>query len=188
MRKRLAATKTSSAKTPDLLPLSDKTGAAAALERLEKQELEASKALTEAHDALERAQLLRVKTEDGLVEDFSAVNAATETVAKRSEILNGILKLLLNYEKSVAPAKREGEKIDRSDCEKFVEQSIRHQRIGTETLIQSFAQDVLRCQTPESVYALAAERLRSCVPTSLATAVRELKLPEWWAKAAERGL
>lgn len=108
-----------------------------------------------------------------------------EAVAKRhlddaESRLNALRKLLLTYDKSVTPEKRDStERITREQGERLFSMISIYLLQNTEAFITSFCQDVLSCKTPADVHKLSADKLRECLSNSVDSGIRESHLPAW---------
>lgn len=88
-------------------------------------------------------------------------------------------KQVLDYDKKVDAARREGESIPRLLVETILTQSWRFQRIGRESFIVAISQEAIRCKDEQDFYSKYAEALRQCETTALKDAIEHEKAPGW---------
>lgn len=166
-------------------------GAANALRALEQEEAQARAYRDDCRAIYNRAckdALEKPMEKDGT--DWDRL----ESVAKRhlddsEERLTDIRKLLLSYDKSVAPEKRDvTEKITRDEVSRLWLMIAVYERQATSSFIHSVANDILTCKTPEEVHAMTADKLENCKKNAVEMAVREGHLPAWFKKITQQSL
>ena len=114
-----------------------------------------------------------------------------ETVAKRhlddaESRLTDIRKLLLSYDKSVAPEKRDSsEKIMREEAENIFRNAFVYKRQAVMSLSSAYCGSVLTCRSQEEVHKLMADKLVECEKNAWDSAVREKHVPTWVGKCIE---
>lgn len=170
--------------TGDVKPRGD-AGAPAALRAIEEHEVRCREEKEIARDLWKAAQTNLCEGDE--------VSGRTESRTRQDylhalEIWDDATKKLALFDKTVAPEKREGEKVTKADAEKWLTSFARHARVGFEMMIGAVAQDAMQCATPEDFYRMSAEQFRGSFNEAMNTAERENQLPSWAAMAVKAGL
>lgn len=162
------------------LPLKSETGAPAALRRLEDHELRCSKECDRLEAERDRLRAMQAPQGDEAIRNHqNAIQNSISNLADAQGDWNKALKSLREFDKAVAPEKREGEKISRDEAEEFFRQFHLSITLGIESYIISLSQDATRAESPEQFYQAHADNLRSCVESAIEKANKDGKLPKW---------
>jgi hypothetical protein len=163
------------AKKPIPQPRGEK-GAPAALAAIAEHELRCRTEKDAAYDAWNKAK-------DKLVEgdDVSerALNRAHREYLEVLEIWHDASKKLLEFEKAVPEAKRDGEKIAVSEAKEYFRQYALSIDLAVEQLVIQISQAAALCESPEEFHKAYAENIRSAKSGAVESAVAENKLPGW---------
>ena len=158
---------------------SSDTGAAAALRRWEDQEKHEALEVKKAESALENAK--RKRDDDLIRKTESDLESCKERWAQTS-------KLLLSFERGVAPEKREGEKMLVSEIERLLENCWRADRLALEAFGLSIAQDGIRCSSEQEFYKRFQDNFRQTRESALRSGIDNLLFPKWVMAAFENSL
>lgn len=173
------------------------SGAPAALQFIEQDELRYRQQYELARQVLEKCLKLQLEKPDKLVEigtDFDEdVKIADIQFASARERWQSSLKVLREFDKQVSPEKRDSsEKITRNEGEGLLKLVIIYFRTGVETFIGDFCTSVLGVESMRGkdykegdIYKLAADRIRSAMRNAVDSGVRETHLPGWVKTAME---
>lgn len=156
------------------------TGAPQALARLEKEELQTYA----AKEALE-ARLAELEE--------PSPNCTTEQhelwAAQKTRIESDLLfslrrwdisrKALLEFDRGVAPEKREGEKIPIAEAKEIFAQLMLSLDLALEQCAISSAQSAALCDSPERFYKEHAENWRAAKDGAIASALGDGVIPKW---------
>lgn len=150
--------------------------------------------LLESHAADAEAEVVKIKTErlrlqeavaklDGDPEKqkpfLAQLSDLPAQLEKAYELWFKLSKQVLDYDKKVDTARREGEMIPRDDAQEFFAQLILSYNLAIESYIISLSQDATRAESPEEFYQKHSENLRSCVTSAFDKAQKDEKLPKW---------
>ncbi len=160
-------------------------GSAVTLDRLENEEQRLYTELETARDMRDAAQ---ASLRDGDPASEALLSKYNNALLFAYEAWMKVSKVLLSFDKGVAPEKREGEKIPKAETERIITMLIRHVRLSIEQAALSFAQDGILCSSETDLYQLSANRFRSQLSESMKTANREEQLPNWVSDAVNAGL
>lgn len=165
------------------------TGAAAALRRLETHELEASQEVASLRKQLEDLRAMQDPVgDDSLRIHRNKLAQAVDALASAQESWIKTLKSLREFDKAVAPAAREGEKIPRSEVERIITMVFLSDRIAFETHLLSISQDAIRCVDEQDYYAKFASSHRACREQAIISAIEHEKTPAWVKDCWEKSL
>lgn len=165
--------------------ISNEQGAPAALRAIEEHELRCRQEKDAAHvEWKERLEKLVIGDEVSEQDERRAKNRYHEAL----ELWDDATKRLALYDKQIAPEKREGEKLLRSEAERILTQAWRFQRMGRETFIIGIAQDAIHCKDETEFYAKYADSIRECESASIISGFDNERFPEWVAKCYEASL
>lgn len=153
----------------------------------------ANAAKLEAHARDAEEEVIRVKGRLQALRELQHPNSNTEEqkdlagqVERLQRELEGaydlwfkLSKQVLDYDKKVDAARREGESIPRLLVETILTQTWRFQRLGRENFCIAIAQDAIRCRDEQEFYSKYAESIRQCELTSLKDAIDHEKAPTW---------
>lgn len=156
------------------------TGAPAALARLEKEELqcyEKKEEIAALLNALEEPPLNASEEQRELW--------ATQKTRLESDLLFAFKrwdvarKALMEYDKSVAVEKREGEKIPIAEAKEIFAQLMLSINLALEQCAISSAQSAALCDSPEKFYKEHAENWRAAKDGAIASALGDGVIPKW---------
>ena len=158
----------------------DGTGAPAALKRLETEELKCyqSKEALEASLSTLEEPSLNATTEQRELWATTKTRIESDLLFafKRWDVAR---KALMEYDKSVAPEKREGEKILVSEAKEIFAQVMLSLNLAVEQVAIADAQSAALCDSPEAFYKAHAENYRAAKTGALAAAVENGVVPKW---------
>lgn len=156
------------------------TGAPAALRRLEDHELRCAQEVDRLK--AEKTRLLAIQEpvgDDALRIHRQRIQDSINNLSDSQDDWNKALKSLREFDKAVAPEKREGAKISVDDATEFFQQYDLSIVLGIESYIISLSQDATRAESPEQFYQMHADNLRSCRVAAIDKANKDGKLPKW---------
>lgn len=163
-----------------MIAMKSEIGAPAALRRLEEHELKCAQEVDRLK--AERDRLRAMQEPDGdeaLRNHQNAIQNAISNLADAQDDWNSALKSLREFDKAVAPEKREGEKILRKDVEEFFRQYDLSLKLAIESYIISLSQEASRATSPQEFYQAHSDAIRSCRVTQIEAAIRDKRLPSW---------
>ena len=152
------------------------TGAPAALKAIAEHELRCRNEKDAAYAAWSVAKSKLVEGDD--VSERTANRAHREYI-ELLEIWHDASKKLLEFEKVVPEAKREGEKIAVSDAKEYFRQYELSISIAIETYIVQISQSAALCESAEKFHSLHSDAIRTSVKGAIESAVREGVIPAW---------
>lgn len=160
--------------------MKQETGAPAALRRLEEHELRCAQECDKLKAERDRLRAMQEpEGDEALRNHHNAIQNAISNLADAQDDWNTSLKSLREFDKAVAPEKREGEKLLRADVEEFMQQVYISIDLAIESYIISLSQDATRAESPEGFYQAHADNLRSCKVAAIEKAIQDKKLPTW---------
>lgn len=160
--------------------MKQETGAPAALRRLEEHELRCAREVDSLKVELARLRAMQAPDgDDALRNHLNAIQFAVSNLSEAQDDWNKALKSLREFDKAVAPEKREGEKLLRSDVEEFFRQFDLSIALAIESYIISLSQDATRAESPEQFYQAHADNIRSCRIAAIEKAQQDGKMPKW---------
>jgi hypothetical protein len=159
------------------------TGAAATLKRWEQQELAESETVKKCESDLNRLRKLK-QTEDNI----ARVRNAEYALDAAKERWEDTSKVLLSFERGVAPEKREGEKLLASYIEDFLENTFRAIRISNAAFGLSIAQDAIRCKDEQEYYLKHNESCMKNMENAVKAGIENNHMPALVMRAFERSL
>ena len=158
----------------------DGTGAPAALKRLETEELKCyqSKESLEAMLSTLEEPSLNATTEQRELWATTKTRIESDLLFsfKRWDVAR---KALMEYDKSVAPEKREGEKILVSECKEIFAQYQLSIDLAIEQTIIADAQSAALCDSPEAFHIAHAGNYRAAKEGAITAAKNDGVLPAW---------
>lgn len=162
------------------MALKQETGAPAALRRLEEHELRCAQEVDRLK--AEKSRLLAMqepKGDDAIRTHRQRIQDSVLNLGDAQDDWNKALKSLREFDKAVAPEKREGEKIPVAEASEFFRQFDLSIILAIESYIITQGQDAARCESPEQFYQIHAENIRSCRVAAIEKAQQDGKLPKW---------
>lgn len=159
------------------------TGAPAVLKRLEGDAAKFSDQI----DDLD-ARIAALRDVPGNENDNQQINGLLGELSQARKNFTDTAKVLLSYDKGIAPARKDGEKIPVSEVESIITQLFRFDRIAFETHLLSISQDAIRCKDEQEYYAKFADSHRACRETAILAGVEHEKFPPFVRAAYERSL
>lgn len=160
--------------------MKQETGAPAALRRLEEHELKCSQECVRLESERNRLRgMIEPEGDEAVRNHHNAIQNAVSNLADAQDDWSKALKNLREFDRAVAPEKREGEKLLRADVEEFMQQVYISIDLGIESYIISLSQDATRAESPEAFYQAHADNLRSCKVAAIEKAIQDKKLPTW---------
>jgi len=156
------------------------TGAPAALRRLEEHELRCAQEVDRRKVELTRLRAMQEPEGDEALRNHrQAIQNEVGNLSEAQDDWNKALKSLREFDKAVAPEKREGEKIPVSEAAEFFRQYDLSIKLGIESYVISMSQDATRAESPEQFYQAHADNIRSCRVAAIERAQKDGKLPAW---------
>lgn len=150
--------------------------------------------LLESHAADAEAEVVKIKTErlrlqeavaklDGDPEKqkpfLAQLSDLPAQLEKAYELWFKLSKQVLDYDKKVDTARREGETILVTEAKEYYRQMYVGSILGVEAFILRFCQDAVGMDTPEAIYKAGAESIRQAHTASIEQAKREGVIPKW---------